>query len=463
MLHKIIIDFINPKDIKKGLLKKKNFFKSLTIIPEAIQKEDEKLIQKNLKKLNINFPPDEILSVKEIKSESLYVNFTNFKNFYSLRKSTDKIKQNWKIVYDNPNLDHDVKIKLMGILTLKDQLKNKIEDQTLEYISKILNQDLYSDKNNKISKQLIKLYREDIYDINIDDRKMNDFVIPNLTAGKAKILQENKDYLNNVYFDIYNDILYDIFDSGVSIADFNDQIKGSSILKNFELGKKNKNPVKKISTINKDFILRNIENFKSSRKTMLYLPNSLNSERYKVSINADDDTRSNYDRLGLANQTYINNILLRDFTYKEKLDYIDISDSENEKSDTSVDNVISNVLDSNSLMGKNFKQKSSIGKLKALKFFREPIRKITNRFLSLYNDKQGDEGENSYIDEIKKNSSKDFHDEVREIEDENGIIMKKKKREKSKKVKKTKYSSKDKEKEKMNLSFYGLCKINFLI
>lgn len=383
-----------------------------------------------------------------------------------MRKSTDKIKQNWKIVYDNPNLDHDIKIKLMGILTLKDQLKNKIEDQTLEYISKILNQDLYSDKNNKLSKQLIKLYREEKYDINIDDSEMNNFIIPNLSAGKAKILQENKDYLNLVYFDIYNDILYDIFDSGACIADFNDKIKGSSILKNFEHEKNKKNPLKKISTINKDFILRNMENFnfKSSRKSIVYLPNSLNSERYKVSINADDDTRSNYDRLGLANQTYINNILLRDFTYKEKLDYIDKSDSENEKSDTSVDNVISNVLDSNNLMGKNLKQRSSLGKLKALKFFREPIRKITNRFLSLYNnDKQGDQGENSYIDEINKNSSKDLNDEDREIEDENGIIMKKKKRAKSKKVKKNKYSSKDKEKEKMNLSFYGLCKIIFFI
>ena len=72
------------------------------------------------------------------------------------------------MIYNNPDIEENIKIKFMGIQSNKDQLKNKIEEKTIDFISNILNDELNKDKNNKLSKELTKLYREEKYDIEID-------------------------------------------------------------------------------------------------------------------------------------------------------------------------------------------------------------------------------------------------------------------------------------------------------
>lgn len=350
----------------------------------------------------------EVPEVKDIKTKDLAKRVYLLKNLNTLRKTFRNIRENWILTYDNPNIDEKIKLKLFDIQSNKDGLKNKLEDKVKENINIILNADLNSDKNNKLSKKLINLYREEIYDLDIEnfEEKSNKIIPkPTFIGAKAKILQENKDYLISVYFDIYDDILNDIFNSGKSIFDFNEDLKGSSILKNFQMRPRERQETIYNSPL-KDKMINKIENLRSGLS--LKLSNTSNNNYSKensicsdhifnkgfknlctcLNINNDnDETRSNYDRLGLANQTYINNILLRDFSYKEKLQYIETS-----KSDSLSENSLENTSRMNDSINsasspKNRSNKSQIKimsrpnegnnkKNTLLKIFREPFKKM---------------------------------------------------------------------------------------
>lgn len=418
LMHKILIDFINPKDLKEGLLRQKQFMKALTLNPLKYKDFDELLVKKNLKLMYLNTSESEgEPRVKDIKTRDLIKRSYVLKNLNTLTKTNNKIRENWKNILNNPNLEENTKLKFMDILSNKSHLKNKLEEMVLDHINNILTDDLNSDKNNKLSKKLIKLYREETYNLDVEkyeNEAKNAFPHPTILNSKAKLLQENKDYLISAYFDIYEDILNDIFNSGNSIFEFNEELKGSSILKNFQIRTKSERH-RAISKRGpqKDYLVNQIESLKNAynaRRVNLFTKESLSiSDRLRMqfryqsnfsalnsgSLNNNNnlnhlesfDTRSNYDKLGLANQTYINNILLRDFSYKEKLHYIENSRSDkvSDINDTVLDNT-SHVNDSISLTNNgtgssHMKKNSSFLKANLLKFFKDPIKNIASGIL----------------------------------------------------------------------------------
>lgn len=427
LMHKILIDFINPKDLKEGLLRQKQFFRALTLNPVKYKDFDEALVKKNLKLLDLNSSESEgELRVKDIKTRDLIRRYCVLKNSNTLTKTNNKIRQNWQNIFDNPNLEENTKLKFMDILSNKSHLKNKIEEIVLDHINNILTDDINSDKNNKLSKKLIKLYREETYNLDVekyDNEAKNAFPNPTLFSTKAKILQENKDYLISAYFDIYEDILNDVFNSGNSIFEFNEEIKGNSILRNFQIRNKNERQ-QAISKhgAQKDHFVNQIDSLKNAynaRRVNLFTKESLSiSDRLRMqfreqsnlnSNNANNnyiintgsleyndnhnnnnqmetlETRSNYDKLGLANQTYINNILLRDFSYKEKLHYIENSRSDkvSDNNNTILENT-SRINDSISISThaaaiiNNAKKNTIFLKTNLIKFFKDPLKNIAN-------------------------------------------------------------------------------------
>jgi hypothetical protein len=498
LMHKILIDFLNPKDLKGGLLRQKQFIRALTLNSINYKEFDELLVKKNLKLLDLNSSEsEEEIKSKDFKTRDLVRRGQNLKNLNTLTKTNNKIRQNWKNIFDNANLEENIKLKFMDILSNKSHLKNKIEEKVLEQINNVLTDDLNSDKNNKLSKKFIKLYREETYNLDVekyDNESKNAFPNPTLFSTKAKILQENKDYLISSYFDFYEDILNDIFNSGNSIFEFNEELKGNSILKNFQ--KRNKNDRHRaISNIDeqKELLVTNIESLKNSsnaRRVNLFMKESLsisdrirmlsreqqtnlnnnnciigNSNSINNNINPTEslDTKSNYDKLGLANQTYINNILLRDFSYKEKLHYIE--NSRSTLSDNTILENTSRINDSISLSNhaapsSSIKKNSIFLKTNLLKFFKGPIKNIAGNLhnnglnSNLIQESLGNTNLNGNFDDTfdennnkninRNNDSDGFNQKKNNGESDNDSIslrepLKKKKKRDGKKVKPSKF------------------------
>jgi hypothetical protein len=94
-MHKILIDFINPKDLKEGLLRQKQFMRAFTLNPVKYKDFDELLVKKNLKLLDINSSESEDEpQVKDIKTRDLTRRFYVLKNLNTLTKTNNKIRQN---------------------------------------------------------------------------------------------------------------------------------------------------------------------------------------------------------------------------------------------------------------------------------------------------------------------------------------------------------------------------------
>jgi len=410
LMHKILIDFINPKDLKEGLLSQKRFIRALSLNPFKFKEFDEALVKKNMNFLDLNSSESEgELQIKDIKTCDLIRRNFVLKNLNTLTKINNKIRQNWMNIFENPNLEENTKLKFMDILSNKSHLKNKIEEVVLEHINNTLTDDLNSDKNNKLSKKLIKLYREETYNLDVEkynSEAKNLFGNPTIFSTKAKILQENKDYLISAYFDIYQDILNDVFNSKYSIFEFNDQLKGNSILKNFQIRTDRHLPISKSGEQKYNFVnqIESLKNASNSRRINLFTKESFDiGDRQRMQfreqsnnlngnncnfLNLDSlgnnnqmeslETRSNYEKLGLANQTYINNILLRDFTYKEKLQYIENSRSDkvSEYNNTVFDNTSpindSYSLSQNAASSSNAKKNSIFQKTNLIKFLKDP-------------------------------------------------------------------------------------------
>lgn len=528
LMHKILIDFINPKDLKEGLLRQKNFMRALTLNPIKYKDFDELLVKKNLKLMDLNSSESEgDIAVKDIKTRDLVKRSQILKNLNTLTKTNNKIRENWKNIFDNPNLEENTKLKFMDILSNKSHLKNKIEEVVLEHFNIILNDDLNSDKNNKLSKKLIKLYREESYNLDVEkyeNEGKNAFPNPTLFSTKAKILQENKDYLISAYFDIYEDIINDIFNSGNSIFEFNEELEGSSILKNFQIRTKNerhqaisKRGVEKVYLVNQ---IESLKNAYNARRVNLFTKESLSiSDRYRMQIreqtnlnninnnlinsnsmgiinnnvnnNESLDTRSNYDKLGLANQTYINNILLRDFSYKEKLHYIENSRSDKVSDNTVMENT-SHINDSVNIStyaaaNNNPKKNSIFLKTNLIKFFKEPIKNIAgnmhnsgsnqnniqesvgNAELNGNFDDSFEENNTKNKNFLSKNSPNAYNQEKSNPESDNDSIsvrdrIKKKKKKEGKKPKGLKFNQAasnlvNKKNENLPTNFYELSKL----
>lgn len=498
LMHKIIIDFINPKDLKEGLLKQKQFLKSLTLNPINYKKTDENLLKKNLRIIYSNSPENNSeRDYRKIKTKDLIKQTQILKNLNTLTNTCNIIRENWKLIFNNPTLEENIKLKFMDILSNKNHLKNKIEEKVLESISTILTDNLNSDKNNKLSKQLIKLYRRENTDLEIEEfnsKAKNVFPNPMFFSAKARILQENKDYLISAYFDIYNDILTDIFNSEKTIFDFNEDIKGKSILNNFQIYNKNARQIQTTNNNeNKDFYstkFEAIKNASQNRRINLnsydslssldkpkfllnkeltlnnknnFNVNNLNVNEINTNTNDDDDLRSNYDRLGLANQTYINNILLRDFSFKEKINYIENSRSD-KVSDNSYINSTLRIHENDSISVsynlESNKSKKEKFQSKVIQLFKEPIKNIAKKL-----QRQNNNLEDNILNEnfgIKLNKNNNYEEKRNSLdkkrntsdefnEDENHFMqlsnssvkdhMKKKKKKDNKRNKKNKLKS----------------------
>lgn len=494
----------------------------------------------NLHNLNLHVDPylmsdGDLPSIKDIKTKNLVKRVYMLKNSCTLKKIMRKIRENWLMHFDNQNIDETLKLKLFDIQSNKEGLKNKLEEKVKENIIHLLNEDLNCDKNNKLSNKLIKLYREDKYNLKIEDfNERAEKIIPKHTylGAKAKILQENKDYLISVYFDIYDEILNDIFDSKNSIFEFNENIKGKSILKNFEMRKKGRQEIFYNSSC-KDEIFNQIQTLRStlspkknfkrilsnensndlSNNSIFSNDNKLNKavKNYNCNCNDDEDTRSNYDRLGLVNQTYINNILLRDFSYKENIQYaVDSSKSDSLSHDT-IDNTTSQLNDSLSnpvtprininLADKNLSRQSLKLKYRGstnnsnsnlLRVFREPLKKINlkipHKNSVLQNSSNllekgsivGNIGESSNVnnnfrengilennesDDVKElknssgrknNSIEEYTENENEINNISSLPIKKKKHRESKKLRLSKFNTSSKDKLE-NIHFLDFC------
>ncbi len=389
LIHYLPSDFINTNDLKEGFLNQKKLIKSLSLNPIQYKNLDEILVKKNLKlmklilssesdneiehensNINLNINNDkynnEENNIKlsnnysKTKTKNLVKRTIILKNVNTLIRKQNDIRENWNFSYGNINLGENLKLKFMDIVSNKNHLKNIIESLVLERINNTLNDNLDSDKINKVSKRLLKLYRNKNYYLDIEKYNIEEQTIfPNLNIvnnAKQKIIKENKDYLISSYFDIYEDILFDIYNSGNLIYEFNDQIKGNSILSNFQIDKaknekrldneydKENNHLYKNDYLKKNYSqnilydMVSFERFSICDKKRIFNQNILNNNQnvkkiynYEIkntqqcnennNVLEYEETKSNYDKLGLPNQTYINNILLRDFTYKEKKYY----------------------------------------------------------------------------------------------------------------------------------------------
>jgi len=495
LMNKILIDFINPLDLKTGLMKQKNLLKAKTLNYINFKEADEFLINKNINNFNYNSSDfEEEPQVKDIKTLNLIKKAQMLKNLSNLEKTQRRIRSNWNTHLNIPNLEENIKLKFIDILSQKNQLKIKLEDMVIEQITSSLNDALNSDKNNKLSKMLIKLYREDISIIEIDkfDEMTNNFFLnPIIFNSKAKILQENKDYLNSVYFDIYNDIVNDIFNSKNSIFQFDQSEKGNSVLKNFQIRNKNlrtgiidKDGIQREIIINKFEALKN--NFHSKRFSIDDRQKWQLKDSSFCNIQENEDSRSNYERLGLANQTYINNILLRDFAFKEELKYID--DSRSEKvSDRTILDITSYVNESINLSSLVLNKKISLSQYKPT--YNKTFKNLTKHFEdNLNNDKNPDINEgvnNEIIEELENGENfkkisekiserKNSSEELNEKENNKAYdyssgkkeTSKIKKKRKTKKIKTSKNSSNrnnSKKTDEQNANNLELSKIIFLI
>jgi len=390
--HNVLLDLLNKNDLKKGLFKHKNFQKSFTLNRQNFNNCDDLLFKKNMKRIKSSCSWD---SEDEIETKIIDVNLEKklqvLKNVSNLNKRTGDIKEKWKPDYRYDNINENIKLKLMDIETYKQNLKNNLEDTIVREISYTLNQHINSDINNKLSKMLFKLYREVDYELDIENFEKNAesvFPNPNLLNGKAKILQENKDYLISAYLDIYDDILNDIYNSGNSIFEFNEEIKGQSILKNFEMRMRKLRHVPYYKNgATKEIFIKKLETIKNmiNHENTINNNNSINNTKYNYQeskeiynyIHERDETTSNYDRLGLANQLYINNILLRDFCYKENLQYIETlsSDKETDPMNNTLNDNSSKNNESYTLSNQNSNIKTNlrIDKRNSKKYFKSPI------------------------------------------------------------------------------------------
>ena len=120
---------------------------------------------------------------------------------------------------ENPYINPEAKIKLTDLQSSKNQLKEDIEEKIIGRVKKIINEDLIFCKNNKNCKRILNFFREKKYDIDCEKLMIKNHEIQNPTflAAKGKVLQESTNYLITTYFDIYEEILNNIFNRGIYI------------------------------------------------------------------------------------------------------------------------------------------------------------------------------------------------------------------------------------------------------
>ena len=476
LLPKILIDFVNPRDIKRGY--RKNIFKkSNTLHPILYKNLEEKLLNKNSKYLKLDVSQCYSDDTRKIDTTRIQFNCEKIKYSNSLFRSKLKFRENWKMIYNNPDIEENIKIKFMGIQSNKDQLKNKIEEKTIDFISNILNDELNKDKNNKLSKELTKLYREEKYDIEIDEHTIKENTpICHFIGGKTKLFKENKQYLISIYFDIYQDILNDVFNSKNSLFEFNESKKGKTIMENFRIISKIRPAFLHRTTIARQSIIKKFETLTHSPKLNKIEDrvNSGHSDKNKgrSKDDEDDDTKSNFDILGFANQTYINNILLRDFGYIENIQNIEKSNSDELNTENCLHTTIYN--ESLSRVDNSVSEnKICENNLNLLKNRSDNSKKFTSKsnLNCNYENENENEGNISSViqnQQIKKKSTDEFKKKQdNEFDtDENINILKNIKIKKDIKKSKNKSSKFNVLKDKDNLQndfFYEISKNNYLI
>ena len=201
------------------------------------------------------------------------------------------------------------------------------------------------------------------------------------------------------------------------------------------------------------------------------MPSKLNLDS-NIIILLKSDTKSNFDILGFANQTYINNILLRDFGYIENIQNIEKSNSDELNTENCLHTTIYN--ESLSRVDNSVSEnKICENNLNLLKNRSDNSKKFTSKsnLNCNYENENENEGNISSViqnQQIKKKSTDEFKKKQdNEFDtDENINILKNIKIKKDIKKSKNKSSKFNVLKEKDNLQndfFYEISKNNYLI